>query len=120
MVRRWWLVVPMLLSTGCEGSLCSLLGTFAGAFEGSLEGTLDAVIEEDPDNSDVADVSLTLTGNGSVFSGVAKVNCTDGELVLDLTDVDGASVGDVTGLIGEGTGHGDYTFVSGEVGTWSY
>lgn len=116
----WWMVVCLLGATGCEGQLCALLGSFVGAYEGDLEGSLDAEIAENPDDAEFADVSLTLTGNGSVFSGVGKVKCTDGDLVLDLTDVDGASVGEVTGLLSEGTGSGDYSLFGGGGGTWSY
>ena len=119
--RRWWMLVPVLGAlTGCEAQICALLGSFSGVFEGDASGTLEALITEDPDDAEMADVNLTLTSANGLFEGAAKVRCTDGELILDLTDVEGVKVGDVTGSIEEGTGHGDYGLLTGETGTWEY
>lgn len=119
MGRRWWMVVPMLLLGGCEAQLCALLGAFAGSFDGDASGTLDALVAG-TDDPEKADVSFTLTSAIGVFEGSARVNCSDGELVLDLSDAEGLKVGEVTGLLGEGEGSGEYALLSGETGTWAY
>ncbi|MEZ4239103.1 MAG: hypothetical protein R3F59_23715 [Myxococcota bacterium] len=119
MFRRVWLVAPLLLLCACEEQICALLGAFEGAFSGDLEGSLEALVSEDPD-SGAADVHLTLTSATGLFEGSAKVDCVDGDLILDLRDVEGTSVGTVTGQIEEGQGHGAYELLTGETGTWEY
>jgi hypothetical protein len=120
MVRRWWLIAPALVVLGgCEAQICALLGSFEGVFEGDAEGSLDALITGS-DDGESADVSFTLTSAIGLFDGEAKVDCTDGDLVLDISDVDGVKVGEVTGVLGEGTGAGGYELLTGEKGTWEY
>jgi hypothetical protein len=119
MVRHWWLVAPALVLSGCEAQICALLGSFEGVFQGDAEGTLDALITES-DDAEMADVSFSLSSAIGLFEGSAQVNCNDGDLVIDLSDVDGVNVGEVTGVLGEGTGSGGYSLLSGETGTWEY
>jgi hypothetical protein len=119
-MRSLVLVLPAMLG-GCEGQLCALLGEYQGSFEGDLQGQLDAVLSEDPKNGDTqALVDFTLSTVDTELSGNGHVMCEDGELTLDLRDLDGTKVGDVDGLLGDGEGSGDWSLLTGEKGTWHY
>lgn len=119
MIKRWWMMLALLPMVGCtEAQLCALLGEFDGGFDGDVAGTLLAVITADSD--DVADVSLKLTAESTVLEGSGKVSCTDGELVINIASLDGALAGEVTGLLEEGAGFGDYELDNGAKGTWEY
>lgn len=119
MLKRWWMMIALLPSVACtEAQLCALLGEFEGGFDGDVQGALLAVITADAD--DVADVSLKLTAESAVLEGSGKVGCTDGELLIQISSLDGALAGEVTGLLEGGTGHGDYELDNGAKGTWEY
>ena len=118
-MRIVWLL-PLFLLTGCEAQVCALIGQYVGSFEGDAQGQLDATIEEDPESKDDVQVTFVLTGETSGFTGNAVVSCSDGELVLDLSDIEtGEAAGTVTGILGAGDGSGDYK-IGDLIGTWSY
>lgn len=117
-MRNVWMV-SLLVSAGCESQICAFIGEFTGAYEGAASGEMQADVTES-DESDVVNVNFLLKNDPDDFSGSAKVSCTDGELVMDLTDVNGLTIGNVTGTIAEGFGSGGYTLDAGGEGTWEY
>ncbi len=124
-MRRMLVQVPLfcsvLLAGGCENALCNLIGDFVGSFEGDLAGEVSAVVSVDPENDEqvIADMELT-TADDTTLTGSAPVTCTDGQLVIDLTDDSLASVGEVTGELDDGSAQGLWSLFSGESGTWEY
>ncbi|MEQ1508693.1 MAG: hypothetical protein ABMB14_41080 [Myxococcota bacterium] len=121
MIRRLLVIAP-IVAGGCEAQLCALLGEYAGQYEGDLSGEVNAAIADAGGGE--ADVHLELhSGEGddaTALFGDSKVSCDDGELTLDLSAADGEAIGTVTGLLEGGAGHGDWSLLSGETGTWSY
>jgi hypothetical protein len=115
--------LPVILA-GCEGDICALLGQFDGSFEGDLQGDLVAIISEDPkDPTANALAEFTLETADETLHGNGNVICESGDLTLDLTDeLDGTAIGYVTGLIGEGSAHGDWNLAppDNRGGTWQY
>ena len=120
-MRRMMWVSLVLLASGCEAQLCELLGEFVGAFEGDLAGEVSAIVSVDPEDDTRVIADLELESGGTRMKGSAPVSCVDGELTLDLTDVDlGDSVGEVTGILEDGSAEGAWSLLTGESGTWSY
>lgn len=117
-MRCVWML-PLFVLTGCEGQLCALIGQYVGAYEGALNGSMEADITEIKDSDDV-NVTFMLAADPDPLGGSATVSCTDGQLILDLTDIDGIQVGTVDGVLGDGFGSGGWNLLSGESGTWSY
>lgn len=117
-MRSLWML-PLFVLGGCEGQICALLGQYVGGYQGDAEGELSADVGE-IEGSDDVNVTFVLANDPDDFNGEAKVSCTDGQLVMDLTDIDGLKVGSVDGLLGEGKGSGGWSLLSGLTGTWSY
>jgi hypothetical protein len=99
------------------GQTCDLVGTFVGTFAGDLSGDVHIEVLEDKETG-MADLALTLTTADTELYGAALITCTDGQFALQLVDADGNPIGDFGGLLGSGGGDGDWTFDSGESGTW--
>lgn len=121
MTTRWILVAAV--ATGCSAKeSCDIIGEYAGEYAGDLEGELAASITEstDIDGEAVADFVLSGADGGEDVYANGIVDCSTGSLVVDLRDVDGNSMGEVSGTLEEGSGSGDWSLVSGETGTWSY
>lgn len=89
-----------------------LLRTYAGDLSG------DVNIEVVEDSKGMAELALTLTTDDTEIYGSALVTCTDGQFALQLVDTDGNPLGDLSGLLGASGGDGDWTFETGETGTW--
>jgi hypothetical protein len=122
MTSRLVVGLAVVLS-GCSASkACGLIGDFVGSYEGDLQGDLTASVTEntDLDGEAVADFVLSGADDGDDVYANGAVDCSTGSLVVDLTDVDGGSLGEVTGTLGEGAGSGDWSLATGETGTWSY
>lgn len=122
MTSRWFVGLSVGLS-GCATEACGLIGDYVGSYEGDLQGDLSASISENADVDGEAIADFVLSGGDErddVFAGGA-VDCSTGSLVLDLRDVNDASIGEVTGTMSEGKGSGDWSIFDGGLsGTWSY
>jgi hypothetical protein len=115
-------VTSLLSLSACsEKQACALLGDWEGAFYGDEEGDL-VISLVDSDTPDEAILQVTLQGaGGAVADGTSTISC-DGndQFQLELENVDdGTRLGDFGGKMGtDGTGEGDWSFDSGEAGTW--
>lgn len=119
------LVLLLLVSTfatGCGQLTCPLLGLFAGRFAGDREGELTIDVMENPDDPDKADTEIRLTAPPLDIFGSAVIDCEDGMLSTRLEmNEDGTAIdfGEFSGLLGkDGLGDGEWSFNSGEMGTW--
>lgn len=117
-MKRIVLVVPLLaFLPGCS-VLCSLLGQFAGQFEGDAQGDVMIEVMENPDDEEMADVEIRLSAPPLDVFGSAVVSCDDGKFSAKLETEDNPDFGDFEGFLRENAGDGEWSFNTGEQGTW--
>ncbi|MEM6994082.1 MAG: hypothetical protein AAF721_26450 [Myxococcota bacterium] len=111
------IVVPFVLLTGCSDVLCPLLGEFGGRFVGDAEGdvNIDVVAGED---EEMAEASIRLSAPPLDVFGTAVIDCDMGMFSARLETTDNPDFGEFSGLLGEDLGEGEWSFASGESGTW--
>jgi len=111
------LLVPLLALTGCQEVLCPLLGEFGGRFTGDQQGDvmIDVVAGEDEED---AEASIRLSAPPLDVFGTAVVDCDMGMFSARLETVDNPDFGEFSGLLGESDGTGEWSFFTGESGTW--
>jgi hypothetical protein len=119
-MKRISYLLSAFLLTGCNGgTTCALVGQLAGLFSGDVEGDLLIDVVENADDPTMADVAVTLTTADLEAFGSAQILCEDGQISLQLETADVSDFGDFAGTLSEGGGDGDWSFTTGESGTWS-
>lgn len=111
------IAAPLLLLTGCQDLICPLLGEFGGRFVGDATGDVSIDImagEED----EMAEASIRLSAPPLDVFGSAVVDCDNGKFSARLETNDNPDFGEFSGLLGEEAGEGEWSFASGESGTW--
>ena len=111
-------VFSMLVLSGCS-DVCPVLGDFVGLFTGDAEGDLVISVAES-DEKGMADLEVRLTTPGLEAFGSAVITCDGGAFSVGLETVDISDFGDFSGTLDEaGASAGEWSFTTGEVGTWS-
>ncbi len=111
------ILAPLVLLTGCSDVLCPLLGEFGGRFIGDAEGDVEIDIVAGEDEG-MAEASLRLTAPPLDVFGAAVIDCDNGMFSARLETVDNPDFGDFSGLLDEDLGSGEWSFATGESGTW--
>jgi hypothetical protein len=116
---RFW-ILPLLSLSACSPSVtCDLVGSLVGTFVGDASGDLVIDIVQSKDDPTAADLTVTLTTPDLEAYGSAVITCDGGDFDLNLQTNDNTDFGDFGGTMGTGDGSGDWTFTTGETGTWS-
>lgn len=111
------LLLPVLGLTGCQEILCPLIGEFGGRFTGDAEGDVMIEVVEGMDEED-AEASIRLSAPPLDVFGSAVIDCDMGMFSARLETVDDPDFGQFSGLLGQSDGTGEWSFASGESGTW--
>ena len=107
-----------LVLSGCS-NVCPVLGDFVGLFAGDAEGDLVISVAES-DEKEMADLEVRLTTPGLEAFGSAVITCDGGAFSVSLETADISDFGSFSGDLDEGDASaGEWSFSTGEVGTWS-
>jgi hypothetical protein len=110
-----FLLLPLL--SGCNKA-CAIVGDIAGIFEGDLSGDLSvSVVESKADG--MADLTINLSTDTLSPFGSAEITCEGGAFNVTLQTADVPDFGTLSGDLSDGLGSGEWSFTSGETGTWS-
>ncbi len=116
MHRTISLLTLLALVPGC-GALCPLLGFYVGKFAGDAEGDVEIDVMEG-ESEDEPDVEIRLTAPGLEPFGSAVINCDEGMFSAKLETTENADFGSFIGSLTEQAGDGEWSFNTGEMGTW--
>ena len=111
------LLLPVVGLTGCQEILCPLIGEFGGRFTGDAEGDVMIEVVEGMDEED-AEASIRLSAPPLDVFGTAVVDCDMGMFSARLETADNPDFGEFSGLLQESDGSGEWSFFTGESGTW--
>ena len=117
MRRAAVLVLPLLFLTGCKDVICPLLGEFGGRFTGDAEGDVMIDVVEG-ESEEEAEASIRLSAPPLDVFGTAVIDCDMGMFSARLETEDNPNFGDFSGLLQDSDGSGEWSFFSGESGTW--
>jgi hypothetical protein len=112
------LAVVLAFLPGCKQLICPLVGLFVGSFAGDASGDVEIEVAENANDEDMADVSVRLSTPELSVYGDAVITCDDGMFNAMLVTDDTPDFGDFSGNLNEMDGDGEWSFNTGEVGTW--